>query len=230
MRTRSKLLAILAVGIGAGATALGCYAFVIKSQAETLLTDLIALKVGISTSAEAQQFERRHKRLLLQTSNGCNDDNCSRTFRVENRWLSALRLEPATRFDANVNVKHGTVDSIGARLFRSMLIYPTFSASAGMVEEYSEYPSYLSDHEHYEFPTPMGKPYLRVRLDSHASADQRRSAFAFSFRCLVKPGWGCDLPCDYLPSAWRDWKVHLRDVGFADAFDKYYPKSERCSR
>lgn len=229
MRTRSKLFSILAVGIAVGAAALGCYALVIKSQAETLLSDLTALKVGISTGVEAQQFERRHKRLLFQTSNGCSDDNCSRIFTVENRWLSALRLEPSAGFSASVNVENGKVRSIGAYLFRSMPIYPTFGASAGIVNEYSEYPQSSSDQTPYEFPTPVGKPYLRVHLNANASSDQRRHAFAFSFRCLVKPGWGCDLPCDYLPSAWQDWKVHLRDVGLADTFIKSYPKSERCS-
>lgn len=228
MGTRSKLLVALAVGAGAGAAVLGCYAFVVKSQAESLLRDLSALKVGISTGVEARQFEQRHKRLLFQVSNDCNDDNCSRILTVQNRWLSALRLEPAAGFVANVSVKNGRVDEIGAYLYRSMPIYPTFDASAGMVDEYAQYPPHLSDHEHYEFPTPVGKPYLRIRLDSHASAEQRRNAFAFSFRCLVKPGWGCDLPCDYLPSAWQDWKVHLRDVGFLDLFNKYYPKSARC--
>ena len=60
---------------------------------------------------------------------------------------------------------------------------------------------------YYFVPTPICKPYLRISLDSHAASIQRKRAFDFSFRCLVKPGGGCDLPCDYLPSAWQDWKA-----------------------
>ena len=228
MRTRSRLIAIMAAGIGAAAGVLGCYAVVIKSQAETLLRDLTALQVGVSTGAAARQFEQKHEGLLFQVSNRCNDDDCSRTFVPQNSWLSALKLEPAAEFRASVSVRNGKVDSLGAYLSRSMPIYPTFSASAGMVDEYAQYPQYLRAGAHYEFPTPVGKPYLRVRLDSEASPEQRRNAFAFSFRCLVKPGWGCDLSCDYLPSAWQDWKAHLRDIGFLDEFNKSYPANARC--
>jgi len=207
---------------------LACYAVVIKAQAEALLKDLIALKVGVSSGAEARQFYEKHKRLLFEVSKVCNDNDCSRIFKVQNRWLSASRLKPVAEFEASVSIKNGVVDSIGAYLFRSMPIFPTFYGSAGMVHEYARYPQDLSDRGHYGFPTPVGKPYLRVRLDSQATPEQRREAFAFSFRCLVKPGWGCDLPCDYLPLAWRDWQGQLRDRGFNQAFIEYYPKSARC--
>jgi hypothetical protein len=62
----------------------------------------------------------------------------------------------------------------------------------------------------------VGKPYKKVLLDSHALPVQRKHAFAFSFRCLTKPGAGCDLSRDYLPDAWQDWREDLRDRGFAD--------------
>lgn len=143
--------------------------------------------------------------------------------------LSALRIEPPAEFNAHVSVKNGTVDSIGAYLFRSMPIFPTFNASAGMVDEYFEDPRQASFSGPYYFVTPVGKPYLRVVLDSHASPIQRQHAFDFSFRCLVKPGGGCDLPCDYLPSAWEDWKESLRDTPlWLKVFNDAYPKNARC--
>ena len=110
-----------------------------------------------------------------------------------------------------------------------MPIFPTFNASAGIVTEYSDCPQQVCTHEHYRFPTPVGKPYLRVVLDSDASPIQRQHAFDFSFRCLVKPGGGCDLPCDYLPSAWKDWKESLRDTPlWPKVFNDAYPNNERC--
>jgi hypothetical protein len=206
---------------------LACDALVVKSEAEGLLKDLVALRVGASTGVEARQFYKKHMRLLFEVSSPCDDDNCSRIFQVQNRRLSALRLEPPAKFNVSVSVKSGTVDSISASLFRHMPIFPTFDASAGMVREYARYPQNMLDRGHYGFPTPVGKPYLAVRLDSQATPEQRRHAFAFSFRCLVKPGWGCDLPCDYLPLAWHDWQVQLRETGFT-SFNEYYPKSGRC--
>jgi hypothetical protein len=54
-----------------------------------------------------------------------------------------------------------------------------------------------------------GKPSLRAALTTQANAEQRQHAYAYSFRCLIKPGRDCDLPCDYLPLAWKDWKAEL---------------------
>jgi hypothetical protein len=43
-----------------------------------------------------------------------------------------------------------------------------------------------------------------------------------------EPGWGCDLPCDYLSSAWQDLKESLRGSGlYPDYFYARYPKSTR---
>ncbi len=229
IRIGLRLLGLSTVVVLVAAVVLTCYALNIKSQAEALLNDLTALKPGISTGAEARQFAERHKKLLFQVSNDCSDDTCSRVFGVQNKWLSASRLEPPAEFTADVTVKHGTVDSIGAILFRSMPIYPTFGGSAGKVDEYIELPRHMRSPDLYYFPTPVGKPYLRVVLDSHAAPLQRQHAFEFSFMCLVKPGGGCDLPCDYLPSAWQDWRVSLRESSYPqDDFNHHYPKNVRC--
>lgn len=226
MRTRAKLFTVLLLVATGGAVVLSCYALFIQTQAEALLKDLTALTVGTSTEFDAEQLARKHSRYLV--SRESSDGIAITTFNVQNKWLSALKLEPSALFGASVSVRGGHVYCVSAWLTRSMDIYPTFSASAGMVDECAEYPQYISHGIHFEFPTPVGKPYLRIRLDSHASAVQRRDAFNFSFRCLIKPGWGCDLPCDYLPSAWQDWKAYLRELGFPEDFNQRYPNNSRC--
>ncbi|HSY91971.1 MAG TPA: hypothetical protein VK812_11410 [Candidatus Binatus sp.] len=229
MRLASRIVGASALVVGAAGIALSCYALVIKSQAEALLRDLTTLTAGKSSEAAARQFTERHKRLL--TSRACERDYCVTGFTIRNRWLSALRLEPQAKFDAWFTVKNGKVTEISASLMRSMPIFPTFSASAGMVTEYAEYPPHLAGRlGHYAFPTPIGKPYLAIDLDSEASPIQRKRAFAFSFRCLVKPGWGCNLSCDYLPLAWQDWKAEVRDSGFPMSdFNTLYPNNARCT-
>jgi len=186
------------------------------------------LRVGVSGDAEVQRLVQRHR--LYVVGQHRDDRNLSAEFRVENRWLSNLRLEPLASFRASVNVQDGKVIQIFAGLFREMHIYPTFGASAGIVEEDLE-TSRRHEYEpfHYYFPTPVGKPYLRVQLDSAASEIQRKHAFDFSFRCLTKPGWGCDLSCDYLPSAWQDWRESLKGSDlYPTFFYERYPKSTRC--
>jgi hypothetical protein len=226
VRTIRKVLASLLI-VTAAVVFLGCYALFVRSQAASLLLHLTALSVSTSTESDADQLTRKFVRYLVSRESD-SDGVTTTTFSVHNRWLSALRLEPDAFFRASVGVKNGRVCHIGAMLFRSMDTYPTFQGSAGMVDEYAEYPRQHSGRQNYEFLTPVGKPYLKVLVDSRASPVQRRHAFAFSFRCLIKPGGGCDIPCDYLPEAWQDWRTDLRNRGFALVLEQYYPKSARC--
>jgi len=226
MTLRIRILTAAVASIGAGAIGLLAYGLFLQAQAESLLKDVVALSVVNSTESDVDRVVRDHRRFLV--SHETNDGMVNTTFKVQNSWLARLKLEPPAEFRVAVVVKDGRVHHISAGLFRYMDIYPTFGASAGFVDEYIEAPSYLSRGGHYAFPTPVGKPYLRVLLDSHATQDERQRAFAFRFNCLVKPGSGCDLPCDYLPLAWQDYKNYVNSTGLI--FNQYYPKSGRCSR
>jgi hypothetical protein len=221
------LVALVLFLIGFVLTGYGLY---IESQARGLLNDLTSLKSGQSTGVQAQEFIRRHQRWAFKTSSPCDGNTCVGSFRIYNTWLSELRLEPPAMFQADVSVSHGIVDYIGVSLFRYMPIFPTFQASAGDVIETVELPRYYPTHDHYFVPTPIGKPYLRISLDSHATPIRRQRAFNFSFRCLVKPGGGCDLPCDYLPAAFQDWKVSILHAGVPVDFDRAYPNNARCEQ
>jgi hypothetical protein len=231
LRMGTRFLTVMALLVLSGAAVLTCYGLVIESQSASLLNDLTVLKVGKSTGIDARQFAQRHQRQIFQSSSPCDNDTCAMIFSVQNTWLSNLRVEPPAKFEVNFSVRNGTVDAIGAYLLRSMPIYPTFQGSAGDVTETVELPRSLRSTAHYFFPTPVGKPYLRVALDSHATPIQRQHAFEFSLQCLVKPGGGCDLPCDYLPLAWQDWKASLFDAGYPlHDFDEHYPKNARCGQ
>lgn len=227
VRISTKIFTALLVVIAVGATILSLYALSVRTQAESLLKDLTSLAVGSSTESDVEQLTRKHARYWVFTDS--NKDVSTTVFTIQNTWLSALHLEPVALFGVSVSVKDRQVSKISAWQMRSMDIYPTFGASAGMVDEYAEYPAWhLSRGGHFQFPTPVGKPYLRVEIDSHVSPIQRQHAFAFSFRCLTKVGWGCDLPCDYLPLAWRDWRADLQERGASEMFQRYYPNNARC--
>jgi len=211
----------------AGAVSLLCYAFLIQKESSSLLRDLRALNVGRSTSADAEQFVEDHHKFF--ESKNCEQSKCQYNFAIQNRWLAALHLEPSAQFYAGITVENGMVTRFGASLIRSMDIYPTFQGSAGMAQKYVELPEHFAQLGHYGSPTPIGKPYLEMVLDSHADPSQQQRAFAFSFRCLTKLGGGCDLPCDYLPLAWQDWKTQLQTGGFPMSdFDQAYPNNKRC--
>lgn len=210
----------------AASTAVGftIYAQALKAEADSLLQDIFRLKVGVSPQADVDRLIERHKSYLKLTE--CKPESCPYFFEVRNKWLSFAGIEPATRFQAWMMVASGSVQSFHAELSRETRIFPTAS-SGGIVDEYVNYPEYYRPVEmHYGFPTPVGKPYLSVVLDSRATAEQRRRAYAFSLTCLVKPGGGCDLPCDYLPLAWKDWEAELKSAGWG--FGAYYPNRARC--
>ena len=177
---------------------------------------------------DVEEIASRHKHALWE--HRCTAGQCLFVFQIYNTWLSRLKLEPAAMFRADVRLSAGTVESIGIVLARATQVFPT-SDSAGRTEEYRRFPDPVPDaaDQHYWFPTPVGKPYLRVALDAGATPEQREHAYAYSLKCLVKPGRGCDLPCDYLPLAWKDWQAELKKSGFgADGFGPFYPERARC--
>lgn len=74
----------------------------------------------------------------------------------------------------------------------------------------------------FSFPTPVGKPYLRVRLTPSAPASFRDRAFALNMNCFV--GFAaCNAPCDYLPLAWNDWEIDLSKRGWSQDLTRSYP-------
>jgi hypothetical protein len=215
------ILAVVVFGVA-------IYAFVIQASAKSILRDVYKLQVGSSSVADLEQLAARHPRTLREHK--CNSQDCTMAFEVYNTWLYRLKLEPIARFRVAVEAKEGMVNYISVMLSRATRVFPTMD-SAGITEEYQRLPEHLAmfSSPPYWFPTPVGKPYLSVALSSQASESQRQHAYAYSLTCLIKPGGGCDLPCDYLPLAWRDWQADLEKQGFGvGGFGPYYPNRSRC--
>jgi hypothetical protein len=215
-------LVLLVVAFG-----LSVYAFAIHASAKSILKDVSALRVGVSSIAEVEALAARHQGTLRERH--CDNQKCIVSFEVYNTWLYRLKLEPIARFRASVEADGGTVNFIEVILSRDTGAFPT-SPSAGITEEYLNVPKRMGNvSTPYWFPTPVGKPYLRVALTSQANVVERQHAYAYSLRCLIKLGGGCDLPCDYLPVAWHDWEAELEKHGFGvGGFGGYYPNRKRC--
>ena len=207
------------------AVAVVIYALAIEATARSILTDVSALTVGVSSIEQVEAIAARHSHWIQERS--CDGSKCFFRFEVYNTWLYRLKLEPVARFQTSVKTLDGVVDSIFVDLSRDTRAFPT-SSSGGATSEYRTIPERFRGYNStsYWFPTPVGKPYLWVALTTQADAVQREHAYAYSLKCLVKPGRGCDLPCDYLPLAWHDWENELLKDGFG--FGPYYPMRGRC--
>jgi hypothetical protein len=202
------------------------YGLTIEAAARSILKDVSALTVGTSSMQQVDAVSSRHQSWIQDKR--CDGPKCFVAFEVYNTWLYRLRLEPLARFRASVTTSDGIVDLIHVELSRDTRAFPT-SDSAGITTEYLTYPVEIRrlGSASYWFPTPVGKPYLRVSLTAKADSLQRQHAYAYSMTCLVKPGLGCDLPCDYLPLAWRDWEAELIKAGW-DGFGGHYAMRGRC--
>lgn len=198
------------------------YAGILQMQAAAILKGVYALKVGHSSRDDVEQMASRIDRGLW--SKECEGGRCDFGFSIYNTWLHRMRLEPIALFQAEVTVEKEIVQRIHVSLMRDTGVYPTHP-SAGKVTEYVEYPDSDWRWKAYEFPQPIGKPYLDVHLNHHATSEQRQRAYAFSLTCLTKPGSGCDLPCDYLPLAWKDWIPTWENKPL---YTPYYPTRARC--
>ncbi len=102
MRTRAKLFTVLLLVATGGAVVLSCYALFIQTQAEALLKDLTALTVGTSTEFDAEQLARKHSRYLV--SRESSDGIAITTFNVQNKWLSAVKLEAHLHYSVHLLV------------------------------------------------------------------------------------------------------------------------------
>ncbi len=211
-------LVLLAVS---GCVALGVYAAVVQMRAAAILKEVYALKVGTSTLGDVERLAPNLSRPMSQKE--CTSGTCAFWSYVNNSWLSSVGIEPWAVFGAEVTVEKGTVRRIRVSLMRDTRVFPT-SPSAGFVTECVTYGE-GREWKPYDFPQPVGKPYLDVKLNRDATPQQRQRAYAFSLKCLTKPGAGCDLPCDYLPLAWKDWKAQWENEPY---LRRAYPGRARC--
>ena len=213
-------IALLCAVFGAVLTV---YAAVITGDASAIVGGLYGLKVGASSIADVERMASQLRSGVWKKKE-CDGNKCLFSFSVDNSLLRKTRLEPAAEFYAEVAVANGIVRRIFASLRRDTGVFPSFP-SAGMVTEYEVYPSRHEALRPYDFPQPIGKPYLDVKLNRYATPEQRRHAYAFSITCLTKPGRGCDLPCDYLPLAWHDWTPQWETI---PGYQIFYPERARC--
>ena len=220
LRWEAVALVVVLLAVG-----LAVYAFAIQFEAKSILKDVSGLRTGVSTTRDVQAIAARHKHALRDEH--CEPGKYSVSFQVYNTWLYRLKLEPLAGFWAHVEAEGEAVSSIKIMLSRETNVFPTFP-SAGITEEYSAMPDRVSVSTPYSFPSPVGKPYLEVVLTGQATPIQREHAYAYSLKCLIKPGGGCDLPCDYLPLAWQDWQAELEKEGWVGGFGPYYPNRSRC--
>jgi hypothetical protein len=213
----AALVLVCVVGIG--------YGVVLKRTAAKLVRDVAALTVGKSTYLDAERIADSYSHFRVLSWGGdptpCVPEKCFFMFDFSNFLISRIRLVRPAVFRATVAVEDDKVTSV------DIVFWGGRNGVHGAFVQEAERSSIFKNGP-YSFPTPVGKPYLRVFLTPAASPTEKQHAFTIDVHCLAT--WrSCDLGCDYLPLAWQDWKKELL-AGWLDerSFLISYPQSTRC--
>jgi hypothetical protein len=204
------------------------YGYLLKRAAANLVHDVAGLTLGESTYADAKQIATSYRRFRVPawgaestSTDTCTPEKCLFMFDLSNLVISRVNLVRPAILRATVAVNNGRVSSVG-------IVF--WGGRGGVHGVFVEEAERFSNHAigAYSFPTPVGKPYLRVAVTPHASDSEKQHAFTIDVDCLAS--WrACDVACDYLPLAWQDWKKDLLTRGYDDkSFLVSYPQSTRC--
>lgn len=216
--------------LGIGLLSALVYGEYLKHTAQTLLDEVKALKLGVSDFRDAARIADKYQRFRVEGDAAvpasldpaenrfpgsiCNSDRCFYYLVLDNRPLSTFHLLKPSRFTAAFAVLHNRVQYTETTLYGG-----PFGLNGGIVEQLNPRNEAAVT---YSFPTPVGKPYLLVRLTPSAPASIRDRAFALNMNCFV--GFApCNAPCDYLPLAWKDWEIDLSNRGWVESLRRFYP-------
>lgn len=222
---------VVAVLVLAALVGYGAY---LRHSADDLRDDLASLTVGRSPYADMQRLKDKYHRFVVihwgawdkptflyngptfafTDAEPCTPSRCAVVFRIDNSVLARLRLVNPAFLIAQVAVLDNKVVDVELGLYGGVRL-PTF----GRIEYTDCCPSFHRDRP-YDFPTPVGKPYLFVSFSSSATATQKEHAFDLRMRCLVAKTNNCDHPCEYLPKAWRDYAAAKFTTADVDYFRK----------
>jgi hypothetical protein len=201
------------------------YGYVLKRTAANLVHDVAGLTLGRSTYADAQRIADSYRRFRVASwskeSTSCTPQKCFFNFDLTNSVISRVRLVRPAVLRITVAVYDDKVTSVDIAFWGGL--NGTHGAFVQEAEQFT-----AREVGPYSFPTPVGKPYLRIAVTPEASAIEKQHAFTIDVDCLAS--WrSCDLGCDYLPLAWKDWKKELSTRGLDnDTLLVSYPESTRC--
>lgn len=231
-----QLFAVVLLLAGLSILSILTYGLYLRSHPDHLLADVKHLEIGESNFSDVERIALRYGKFRIlgggsvpvsanpaenRFSDDCTADKCLLNFVIVNDSISRFRVVQRASFGVTLAVLSGKVRYAEARISGG-----PHGANGVIVTEVEESPRIT--RLWYEFPTPVGKPYLHVQVASAAPSEVRRRAWTLSTRCLMSPT-GCDIACDYLPLAWQDWKSSLVQKGISeDDFRISYPNDRRC--
>jgi len=187
------------------------YALYIRTSAAHLVKDLSSLAVDQSSYSDVRALAHKYRYFVPKKPSGfppslvpgtCTPKDCLVVFNIDNSVLAKLHLADRALLSAGVQVVDARVTRIDVALWGGPK-----GVNAGILS-YTEHCDPRFQREPYGFPATIGKPYLAVNLCPGVTVEQKSHAFEFSTQCLVHRG-ECGKPCDYLPSAWKDFEKTL---------------------
>jgi hypothetical protein len=165
---------------------LGAYAWwgahEVRKDAESLLSEIRAMRPGSTPIADVESLVRTHKKFLMKEQPSGRENVRYFDFEYRNGLLSRLYLAPQVIFGVRLQVVNATLDvtnvGIASLSFRRycevhMFDFPEQSTPTG--------PAYRVTHHDGS---------ISIHLNPDATPEQREEAYAFNLKCLDRIG-GC---------------------------------------
>ena len=225
MTRRRKIAAIVAsiplLVVLAGISLFLVYNWMAVREAEHLLQEVRALKLGESTSADVdrimQRFSYWQGKLRFQT-------NCKSCVVLgpsgypSAQWLltvtEKMGVSPWWIVYASFSEREGRLSGVSYHVFATEMYRDALGVGAEAVHSYRSNEPDLPNYS-LRLSEPQKSPHyinLRARATEEASPQELGRMFDFSFSCLKWLGW-CRTPCELMPAAWSDYLAIRRSEG-----------------
>ncbi len=173
----------------------------VQHRAKELITDIQGLDEALNPTAATISFTKKYQRYLVETT--CDRGLCQSRFVFRNRVLSIPRLAKPAEIEVFVSLFHERLDEVMVRFTSNVFREnsPTLLIAEAFCHDRTDIPCTdfaINPHGRGVQTTWNGD----IFIGQLAREDQKRSAWAFNFDCLVAHE-GCRDISELNPQIWK---------------------------
>jgi hypothetical protein len=163
--------------------------------ARSFMAELQTVRVGSGDLQVMRELRDKCGPGCSQSSEHCDQDSCELIFRFDNSPLWQLRAAPLTHLGGSVTLHRNVID------YETVVYRVSCGRELWSGADIAQFPASQAEAPFQSSVGPAGgkPPFLRVRMTSAASPEQRSKAFDLNLSCLSRLG-GCSGASELAPS------------------------------